>query len=359
MTPEQVTIVILGLITPILFFLSLLFALLSVAGRLLTNEADRSSLGTALGHVCGSMGILLLSLAGFFIMRLQAGPAPAPLEPEWLDTTLRAVLGVAAIWCLIAGLFAFPYLVQRFRKRRPDTYELNQSEVFGTLAQAMPIIVSNHKGTIQHTTAEFDALVGTLPGELIGKQLEVIMPERYHAGHHHGMQRYIDTREPHIIGTVVAIDMLRNDGVEIPVYLALNTTDVGGKPWFVASIWPKPHIDPDTLPPVTPYQEGVNTRQDVREGEQNRREVHQDERSVTQDERTVTQDALQLVLDNGEVVPVVIDSAVADTIIHTDAIVEEIKHDVKDIRDCVLEEMQVNMNEMDDKITALEEDAQS
>jgi formylmethanofuran dehydrogenase subunit D len=101
------------------------------------------------------------------------------------------------------------------------------------------------------------------------------------------MRRYIETREPHIIGTVVAIDMLRRDGTEIPVYLALNTTDVDGKPWFVASIWRKAVVEPDTLPPLIPYQEGVNVRQDHREAEQNDIEIYQRGVEVEQQDREI------------------------------------------------------------------------
>ncbi len=193
-------------------------------------------------------------------------------------------IGVAfrAIEIAAAMNFAVWSVSTYWRWRHPEAV-IVQEGVFGTLAQALPIIVSNHEGTIQHTTAGFDELVGALPGELIGKSLDVIMPERYIAGHHHGMQRYIETREPHIMGTVVVIDMLRRDGVEIPVYLALNTADVDGKPWFVASIWAR-FGDPGV------GNETTNVRQDVREGEQNRREVFQDERTAGQDRLTGDQD---------------------------------------------------------------------
>jgi len=294
---EHVTIGITVIAALALTVLSGIFLLLSLAGRVLTDNDDRSPLGAALGHVSGATGILLLSFAGFLMLRLSVGPK-APLEPEWLNTTLRVTLTASAVWCVISGLFVLPRLLQRFRNRPGDIYEINQAAVFGALGQSLPIIVSNHEGTIQHTTAEFDALVGTVPGDLIGKQLETIMPERYHAGHDHGMKRYIETREPHIIGTVVAIDMLRRDGVEIPVYLALNTTDVDGKPWFVASIWPKPQVVPETLgPTVADQYEGVNVRQDVRETEQNVREVFQDQRATVQDQRATVQDQRQATAD--------------------------------------------------------------
>ncbi len=256
MNAEYVTVALTIIAIASLAVLSGLFGLLSLAGRILTHEDDRSKLGTALGHVYGAAGVLLLTFSGTLGLRLVVDPdGLLGLEPRWLNFALRTTLMVSALWCMISAMIAFPKLIARFRKRPADTYELNQAAVFGTLAQAMPIIVSNHEGTIQHTTAEFDALVGAVPGNLIGKQLETIMPERYIAGHAHGMQRYIETREPHIMGTVVVIDMLRRDGVEIPVYLALNTVDVGGKPWFVASIWPKPEVELEAL--VSTFSDSV------------------------------------------------------------------------------------------------------
>ncbi len=209
-------------------------------------------------------------------------------------------IGIAfrAIEIAVAVNFAAWSVITYWRWRHPES-TIIQEGVFGTLAQALPIIVSDHKGTIQFTTAEFDALVGTVPGALVGKQLEVIMPKRYHSGHAHGMQRYIETREPHIMGTVVSIDMLRQSGVEIPVHLALNTTEVEGNPWFVASIWPRQIIEPEVL---KPKYEDVNIRQDHREVEQNVHEVYLDKRAESLDRRGIGQDQRQVIADERQVI---------------------------------------------------------
>ncbi len=316
MNAEHITIVLTITAITALAVLSVLFGLLSLAGRVLTHEDDRSALGNVLGHVYGAAGVLLLTFAGTLGLRLGVNiDGLLDLEPGWLNVVLRTTLTSSALWCMIAALYAFPKLITRFRKRPVDTYELNQAAVFGTLAKALPVIVSNHEGTIQHTTAEFDKLVGTIPGHLVGKSLTEIMPERYHAGHHHGMKRYMETREPHIMGTVVAIEMRRIDGAEVPVYLALNTTDVDGNPWYVASIWPRTITEPDALTPDLPYQEGINIRQDKREVVQNDREVGQDKRTAVlarlsniqdqrgavQDDRTAKQDRRDVTADARDV----------------------------------------------------------
>jgi len=301
MSAEHVAVSITIVAMCALFVLGALFLMLAVAGRILTDKDDRVPLGVALGHVSSAAGILMLSFAGFMAMRLYVGPI-VPLEPSWLNVTLRTTLMISAVWCVVAAAFAFPYLIARLRTRPETSYEINQAAIFGTLAKALPVIVSDHLGIIQHTTSEFDKLVGAVSGHLVGKSLTEIMPKRYHAGHHHGMARYMETREPHIMGTVVAIEMKRIDGVEIPVYLALNTIDVNGKPWYVASIWPRVVVVVEPLPPlITGFHEDINVRQDVRETEQNVREVFQDERSTVQDHRATVQDQRQATADERQV----------------------------------------------------------
>jgi PAS domain S-box-containing protein len=151
-----------------------------------------------------------------------------------------------AEWSLIVGMNVFPLITSIIaigvviQTIRATTFLVSHEGVFGTLAQALPIIVADHTGVIRHTTDELDDLVGAAPGELIGQHLDVIMPERYRANHHYGFDRYVQTRESHIVGTVVPVDLLRLDGTEIPVYLALNVAEVDGKPWPVASMWPAP-----------------------------------------------------------------------------------------------------------------------
>lgn len=277
MNAEHITIALTIIAIASLAVLSGLFGLLSLAGRILTHEDDRSKLGTALGHVYGAAGVLLLTFSGTLGLRLVSDPnGLLVLAPRWLNLSLRTTLMVSALWCMISAMIAFPKLIARLRKRPADVYRVNQAVVFGLLGQALPIITSNHKGIIQDTTAEFDALAGALPGQLIGKSLDVIMPERYVAGHHHGMQRYIETREPHIIGTAVSVEMKRLNGEEIPVYLALYTAEVEGNPWFVAVLFPKPKMDAPTLAP--PFSDGVSetinqTASDVVEVKEDVKEV--------------------------------------------------------------------------------------
>lgn len=290
MTTDMRTTVLLVVIIAGIVVLSGLFFLLAVYGLVLTDKSWRSKFGTALGHTVGPLGLFLLALIPFFVNRLLNGPGQ-PLPNQAADTGVRLLLAVSIIWALVGASIAFPGLIQRIRQ---DPYEVSLDGVFGTLAKAMPIIVANHRGIIQHTTPAFDELARCGPGELVGKDLKVIMPHRYRGVHDAGIQHYVQTREARIVGTVVTVEMLRQDGTEVPVYLALNTTDVDGVPWFVAALWEKTPLTPEA---VIAAKDSRDRRQDQRQEEQDFRSEMQDDRGEFQDIRGWEQSKENLRMD--------------------------------------------------------------
>ncbi len=173
-------------------------------------------------------------------------------------------------WFLVIGLNVLPVIASitgigvAIYTIRVDKVLISHEGVFATLARALPVIVADNTGIIRHTTDALDDLVGAARRELIGQRLEVLMPERYITGHQHGMDRYLTTREPHIIGTVVRVDLLRRDGTELPVFLALNTADVDGQPWYVASLWGDQNVQRAEQDARGEEQEARGKAQDVR-----------------------------------------------------------------------------------------------
>lgn len=124
-----------------------------------------------------------------------------------------------------------------WRWTHPET-PVDLSAVFGVLATAMPIMVTDDQAVIQYTTRSMRALVGANGGgRLVGRNVTEIMPERYRAAHLAGMKRYLETRETTIIGSLIPIMLLHTDGSEVPIYLSLNTADVEGRPWFIGEMW--------------------------------------------------------------------------------------------------------------------------
>lgn len=234
-----------------------------------------------------SINSLLGVFMGFYFART--------VEPPNIDNLSE--------WVLLVGFNILPLLVSiagiymaRWSKRI-DEYVISNEGVFGTLAQAMPIIVADQTGTIQHTTPAFDELARAAPGELVGRDLKTIMPQRYRDRHDGGMAHYVRTREARIVGTVVTVEMLRLDDTEVPVYLALNTTDVDGSPWFVAALWEK---KPPTVDEAIAAKDARDTRQDTREDGLDQRAVGLDKRGWDMSKESMAQEVMRNDLDDRE-----------------------------------------------------------
>jgi PAS domain S-box-containing protein len=86
---------------------------------------------------------------------------------------------------------------------------------------ADPVIVSDASDRILYANVAVETLLGWPVHELVDKPLVTIMPERMRAAHSAGLERYMRTRVPRLIGRPVRVPALRRDGTEIEVELTL------------------------------------------------------------------------------------------------------------------------------------------
>jgi PAS domain S-box-containing protein len=77
-------------------------------------------------------------------------------------------------------------------------------------------------GRVLFANSAVERLFGWKPEELLGRTLDVIIPERYRAAHQNGVRRYVATGEKHIPWSGVELPGLHRDGHEIPLELAFG-----------------------------------------------------------------------------------------------------------------------------------------
>ncbi len=83
------------------------------------------------------------------------------------------------------------------------------------------LIVDPH-GRIVHVNQRAERLFGYRPGELLGQLLEILIPKRYR-GHHVGLRReYSRAPKPREMGSGMPLQLLRHNGLEIPVDISLQ-----------------------------------------------------------------------------------------------------------------------------------------
>ena len=98
------------------------------------------------------------------------------------------------------------------------------------------IITINSASTIVVVNQEVQNIWGYTQDELIGKKIELLMPEKYRERHAEGLKRYIDTGVPTIMGTRLELEGLRKDGSIFPLEIRMAETAVSDRILFTAAV---------------------------------------------------------------------------------------------------------------------------
>jgi PAS domain S-box-containing protein len=85
------------------------------------------------------------------------------------------------------------------------------------------VIVMRSDGTVADWNAQAERIFGWSRSEVVGQQMSAfIVPDRYRAGHHKGLDHYLATGEGPLLRKHVEISALRKGGEEFPVELSIN-----------------------------------------------------------------------------------------------------------------------------------------
>jgi PAS domain S-box-containing protein len=122
----------------------------------------------------------------------------------------------------IAGIWTGAYLVITILTMRRD--EVSQEEEFHALFRfaASAILVTNHHGEIVRVNPATEKLFGYQANELLGKQVEVLIPRRLARVHERHRNDYHASPRPRSMGTGIDLYAVRQDGSEFPVEVSLS-----------------------------------------------------------------------------------------------------------------------------------------
>jgi PAS domain S-box-containing protein len=102
---------------------------------------------------------------------------------------------------------------------------------FGGLLESTPdaIVIVNALGRIVLANSQTDQLFGYRPNEMIGKPVEILVPERFRAGHIAHRTGYFGDPKTRSMGAGLALYGLHKEGMEFPVEISLSplTTEDG------------------------------------------------------------------------------------------------------------------------------------
>ncbi|MCG9613106.1 PAS domain S-box protein [Vibrio harveyi] len=118
-------------------------------------------------------------------------------------------------------------------------YELNRNkEISQVILDTVvnPIIVIGANGRIQFFSKSAETLFGYLAQDVIGENVNILMPKPYHSKHDGYLSNYLSSGSPKIIGRGREVLAKRKDGSQFPIHLSVGEVNLGEEKMFVGVI---------------------------------------------------------------------------------------------------------------------------
>jgi PAS domain S-box-containing protein len=123
-------------------------------------------------------------------------------------------------------------------KKRAEEAIVESERRYRQLTEATQdaIVVADQESRITLFNPAAERMFGYQAGEIVGQNLEMLMPDEYRARHRHGFGRYLTTRQANVVGRPIEMHGKRKDGTTFPLELALSAIDVGEQTRFLGAI---------------------------------------------------------------------------------------------------------------------------
>jgi PAS domain S-box-containing protein len=148
-------------------------------------------------------------------------------DKELVDAIYRATRGQFNMSATLATS-CFRELLHDIQAREQAETVLRRSEdKFRALLESAPdaMVIVNGNGLIEGVNMQVERLFAYKRGELLGHQVEMLLPARFRGAHVAHRERYAAAPEPRPMGAGLELSGRRKDGSEFPVEITLSPLD--------------------------------------------------------------------------------------------------------------------------------------
>lgn len=129
-------------------------------------------------------------------------------------------------------------LVPKDKSENPKTVKMDSKEGLHALFEYATegILITNSKGEITKINPSAERLFGYDKGELLGKKIEQLVPQKYRGNHSSQRENYNNNPHPRAMGKGMTLFGLRKDGSEFPVEISLSNYTSNDQLFVIAFI---------------------------------------------------------------------------------------------------------------------------
>lgn len=172
------------------------------------------------------------------VLKMDSDALYAPIwhQLRYLLPLLALLLigGLLSLRWLLAPLIAD--LVRSERATREANSKLKESENYVRLllnSADEGIISISADGLVELYNPAAERIFGYPSGDVLGRNVSMLMPERDAVEHDHHLERYLQGGDPHVVGTVRALDARRSNGEIFPIELRVSEFNLHGTRKFI------------------------------------------------------------------------------------------------------------------------------
>ena len=123
-------------------------------------------------------------------------------------------------------------------RKRAEVLARDGQARFRLLAETAPdvILTMDDQGAVRYVNRAVEGVFGVTAGDVIGRGLDSLMPERFRSAHRAGFSRYLASGERRLDWSGVEVPGLRADGTEIPLSISFGEYAQGDRRFFTAII---------------------------------------------------------------------------------------------------------------------------
>ncbi len=145
--------------------------------------------------------------------------------------TFLAMVGIALLALLLLG---FVIRRNKLAVAQAQAEQHKTQSIMDSVVDA--IIVIDEKGTVLESNRAVVSILGYQPEELVGHNINMIVPEPHHSAHDGYLQRYLKEGDPRVIGFTRHVQAVKKSGEQIPIDLAVTEIMQAGARCFTGVI---------------------------------------------------------------------------------------------------------------------------